>query len=171
MDVSLPINLIIGAVEIPFLFILVVLGIVTYFVVKNTAVKYALIAFPVIMFINFLALIVSEAFPHNDSVQKLIEPSNGILTILVFIGCLVALETGVRWYLKNKGPAVMCLLISFGLYALSSFLIFLEIYFVINGNVVPLAALIAGVAAYLSGIAAMIVALVRPEQQLTAASQ
>jgi hypothetical protein len=163
---SLPINIIIGAAEIPLLFILIVLGLAAYLKGKDTAVKYALIAFPVIMFLNFLALIVSQIFPTNGSVQKLFEPSNNILTILVFIGCLVALETGVRWYIKSKGPVILCLVVSFGLYALSGLLIFLDSYFAINGNVVPPAALITGVAAYLAGISAMIVALLRPKPQL-----
>jgi hypothetical protein len=159
MDAQLPINIIVGAVEMPLLFIMVILGITAYFRGKDTAVKYAIIAFPVIMFLNLLALIVSEMFPHNNSVQSLLEPSNNILTILVFIGCLVALETGVRWYIRGKGPVILCLVVSFGLYALSSLLIFLDTYFAINGNGVPLAALMTGVAAYLAGISAMIVAL------------
>jgi hypothetical protein len=172
MDGSFPVNFVIGIVEVPFLLILVVLGLAAYLKGKDTAVKYAIIAFPVIMFLNLLALIVSEIFPHTDSVQKLLEPANGILTIVVFIGCLVAFETGLRWYLKSKGTVVLCLAISFGLYALSGLLIFLNNYFAIyKDGIVPLAALITGLAAYMAGIAAMIVALVRPKQRQAVTSE
>jgi hypothetical protein len=163
MTDSLPINIIVGAAELPLLFILIALGLTAYLKRKNTAVKYAIIAFPVIMFMNFLALIVAEIFPHNDSVQNLFGRANVILTILVFMICLAALEMAVRWYIKNKGPVVLCLVVSFGLYTLSSLLIFLDTYFFIYGNAVSLAALIIGVIAYLAGISAMILALVRPK--------
>jgi hypothetical protein len=168
----LPINIIVGAAEIPLLFILLVLGIAAYFKNKSITVKYTIIIFPVIVFLNFLALIVGEIFRTNDTVLNLLEPANKILTIVVFIGCLVALEMAVRWYLDGRGPVALCLLISFGLYALSSLLIFLDTNFVIYKDAgIRLAALISGLAAYLAGISAMVMALVQPKQQQSKISQ
>jgi hypothetical protein len=168
MNGPLPINIIVGATEIPLLVILLILGVVAYFTGKSTPVKYAVIIFPVIMLLNFLALIAGELFRTSDAVLKLLDPANKILTIVVFIGCLVALEMAVRWYLESKGAVALCLMISFVLYALSSFLIFLDINFVIDSDrILRLSALITGDVTYLAGIAAMILALVKPKQQQT----
>jgi hypothetical protein len=157
-------NLIIGILEVPFFFILMVLGVAAYFKNKNMAVKYAIILFPVVMTLNLLAFLVGSIRPFY---YELVETLNPTFVFVVFIVCSTAFILGMRWYIKNKGPIILYLVISFGLCALSSLLMFLYDHTFINKYIVILVmAFITGMATYITGISAMILALIRPKPRL-----
>ena len=167
---ALPLNVIVGILEIPFFLTLLILGLAAYFRNKNIAVKYAIILFPAIMILNLLVLLLGIIFNSsywNDSLSQLADTSNIILTFIVFILCLAIFIIGIRWYVKNKYILILCLVISFGLYAVSDFLIFINDYSLNYKYIaVSISALIIGLVAYLVGISAMIIALVRPKPRL-----
>ena len=85
---------------------------------------------------------------------------------ITFVVCLIIFIIGVRWYIKNKDTILLCLVISFGMYALSTFLIFLFDYILhyYDRDEIVITAFITGIATYLLGISAMIIALVRPKR-------
>jgi hypothetical protein len=166
MPDGVPGNLIVGILEVPFFLILMPLGIAAYIKSKSRAIKYTVILFPVVMMLNFLVSILSAVFTHIDySIFENIY--NPFFIFIAFIVCLVGLIVVIRWYLNRRDPIVLCLAISFGLYTLSSLFIFLDYYFVIWRDfyisVIMAIAFFTGPAAYLAGISAMIVALVRPK--------
>jgi hypothetical protein len=160
------------AIERPFLLILLALGLAAYARNKSLAAKYAIIVFPIIISINYIAMGWSGT-DYSRSLRWLADMSYVVTGFIVFLACLTAFTFGINYYLKNKNTVVLILIISFGLYAISSLLIFIDSYCIffnkdyinpIAGNI-RTAASMTGSLTYLVGIAAMIVALVQPKLQ------
>jgi hypothetical protein len=141
--------------------ILMVLGIAAYFKSKNKAVKYTIILFPIIMVLNFLVILTSLIFHLSPDMKLYL-----IMILIVSALCFSAAIIGSRWYAKNKDLVLMSLVIFFELYGISSLFIFAgdSFFSIDNRYLVTIAtAIIFSLLAYLTGISAMIIALVRPK--------
>jgi len=168
-DVYIPLCAIVKALEIPFFVVLMILGIVAYFKTKNRAIKYAIILFPVVMVLDILVSLIISTFhlSYTETVRVL----HLIPTFITFVVCLIIFILGVRWYIRNKDTILLCLVISFGMYALSGLLILLYDYILryYDCSEIVITAVITGIATYLLGISAMIVALVQHKRRLAIA--